>query len=127
MIQFTGLCRDDKILFKLWNFVNNEDANGNSSGGGLHTFILLLSADPSVSCAHFSPLHLFADTAYSLISILDEKEMYESDHSFTLIQLREIARFTNLFCFKVIFNYLVFSIMHKYDAFINLINFEIDK
>lgn len=99
------MCRDDKILLKLWNFINNKNFNGNlNCGDSLNTFILLLNADPTVSSAHFSPLHLFADTAYSLISILDEKEMYESDHPFTLIQLREIARFTNLFCFKVNLN-----------------------
>lgn len=103
----SGLCRDDKILFKLWNFVNNEDLSGNSNGGGIHTFILLLNADSSVSNAYFSPLHLFADTAYSLISILDEKEMYESDHPFSLTQLREIARFANLFCFKVIWEGII--------------------
>uniref|UniRef100_A0A915DWR5 HECT-type E3 ubiquitin transferase n=1 Tax=Ditylenchus dipsaci TaxID=166011 RepID=A0A915DWR5_9BILA len=83
----SGLCRNDTILLQLWNYVN-EDANG---------------------ClpAHFAPLHLFADTAYSLISILDEKEMYESNVPFKLDQLQEIAKFANTFCFKVIWEKLI--------------------
>lgn len=94
---FSGLCRDDTILVRLWNFVNGGDAESS----GLNTYISLLYADPTVTLPHFSPLHLFADIAYSLISILDEKEMYESDRPFKVEQLREIARFTNQFCFKV--------------------------
>ncbi|KAI1727894.1 HECT-domain (ubiquitin-transferase) domain-containing protein [Ditylenchus destructor] len=97
----SGLCRNDAVLLQLWNFIN-EDRNG-----GLSNYLGFLTADPSVSQPHFAPLHLFADTAYSLISILDEREMYESSAPFKLDQLREIARFANVFCFKVIWDNLI--------------------
>lgn len=58
----SGLCRNDAVLLQLWNFIN-EDRNG-----GLSNYLSFLTADPSVSLPHFAPLHLFADTAYSLIS-----------------------------------------------------------
>lgn len=37
-------------------------------------------------------------------SILDEEEMYEKGGPFTVEQLSAIAKFCNLFCFRVIWN-----------------------
>lgn len=44
---------------------------------------------------------------FKAFRILDEKEMYESSAPFKLDQLREIARFSNVFCFKVIWENLI--------------------
>uniref|UniRef100_A0AC34QY40 HECT-type E3 ubiquitin transferase n=1 Tax=Panagrolaimus sp. JU765 TaxID=591449 RepID=A0AC34QY40_9BILA len=62
----------------------------------------LFSADPTGSLPHFSPFSLFAHTAHTQISSLDEQEMYEEGVPFSTQQLCDIAHFTNVFCFKAI-------------------------
>ncbi|KAI6183743.1 HECT-type E3 ubiquitin transferase [Aphelenchoides bicaudatus] len=106
----SALCQDDRLLTQLWAFLNDP------STGGVNNYLKLLSADPSASLAHFSPLHLFCGTACSLISILDEVEMYEQDSPFTLSQLTEIARFTNIFCFQCIWRNLIDFEQHRPNA-----------
>uniref|UniRef100_A0A914EGA9 Ubiquitin-protein ligase E3B n=1 Tax=Acrobeloides nanus TaxID=290746 RepID=A0A914EGA9_9BILA len=96
----SALCRDDSILIQLWLFVESDN-------GGLQTFLSYIKADPSASLPHFAPLSLFADIAYSLISILDEKEMYENGSPFSITQLCSIAKFVNIFCFKAIWEKLI--------------------
>ncbi|KAI6228455.1 HECT-type E3 ubiquitin transferase [Aphelenchoides besseyi] len=101
MSILNSICFDDRILAQLWNFVVD------SNFGGLENYVRLLAIDPLVTSANFAPLHLFADAAQSLIQILDEKEMYESGSPFSITTLRNIARFTNLFCFKCIWDGLI--------------------
>ncbi|KAI6218331.1 HECT-type E3 ubiquitin transferase [Aphelenchoides fujianensis] len=101
MSILNSICCDDRILVQLWNFVIDPTA------GGLENYVRLLAVDPLVTSPNFAPLHLFADAAQSLIQILDEKEMYESGSPFTIEKLRDIARFTNLFCFKCIWENLI--------------------
>ncbi|KAI6172338.1 HECT-type E3 ubiquitin transferase [Aphelenchoides besseyi] len=101
MSILNSICFDDRILAQLWNFVVD------SNFGGLENYVRLLAVDPLVTSANFAPLHLFADAAQSLIQILDEKEMYESGSPFSITTLRNIARFTNMFCFKCIWDGLI--------------------
>ncbi|CAD5216371.1 unnamed protein product [Bursaphelenchus xylophilus] len=89
----SGLCRNEKILASLWEFINE---------GGVESYWKLLTLDPNVSLPYSSPLELFAEAAHSLISILDEKELYENQKPFTLKHLCEISSFLNTFCFRCI-------------------------
>ncbi|KAH7694257.1 ubiquitin-protein ligase UBE3B, partial [Aphelenchoides avenae] len=106
----SGLCRDDTILLQLWNFVNEDNT------AGLNNYLSFLSVDPTVTLPHFAPLHLFADIACSLISILDEKEMYENGTPFKLAQLCEMAKFANTFCFRVIWEKSMVLCEHRLNA-----------
>ncbi|CAD5212189.1 unnamed protein product [Bursaphelenchus okinawaensis] len=94
----SGLCRNEKILVGLWEFIND---------GGIESYWKLLTLDPDIKLPYSSSLELFAEAAHSLISILDEKELYENQKPFTLKQLCEIASFCNTFCFRCIWEELL--------------------
>ncbi|CAG9533224.1 unnamed protein product [Cercopithifilaria johnstoni] len=95
----SGLCREDFLLPLLWGHIVGLSPVDN----GLSHIIALVASHPS-KITHFAPIVLFANCAASVISILDEEEMYEQGGPFTLDQLCAIAKFCNLFCFRVIWN-----------------------
>ncbi|TKR77640.1 hypothetical protein L596_018573 [Steinernema carpocapsae] len=95
----SGLCREDYLLPLLWSCVCSA-----SSDSGLTFYLNLLASDREQTLPHFAPLMLFADTAASVISILDEEEMYERGTPFSITQLCSIAKFANAFCFKAVWN-----------------------
>uniref|UniRef100_A0A915Q147 HECT-type E3 ubiquitin transferase n=1 Tax=Setaria digitata TaxID=48799 RepID=A0A915Q147_9BILA len=95
----SGLCREDFLLPLLWEHIVSLSPSDN----GLSHVIALIASYPS-KITHFAPVILFANCATSVISILDEEEMYEKGGPFTLNQLCAIAKFCNLFCFRVIWN-----------------------
>ncbi|CAK5086928.1 unnamed protein product [Meloidogyne enterolobii] len=100
----SSLSRNDSlVLAKLWHYINPDVSNTE----GFKTCLGYLVTDPSVTSPHFAPLQLFGEIAYSLISILDEKEMYETEKPFTRIQLCQIATFANRFCFHAIWDSLI--------------------
>uniref|UniRef100_A0A0R3S056 Ubiquitin-protein ligase E3B n=1 Tax=Elaeophora elaphi TaxID=1147741 RepID=A0A0R3S056_9BILA len=95
----SGLCQEDFLLPLLWEHI----VSLSPADCGLSHVIALVASHPS-KITHFAPIVLFANCATSVISILDEEEMYEQGGPFTLDQLCAIARFCNLFCFRVIWN-----------------------
>ncbi|KAK6102329.1 HECT-domain (ubiquitin-transferase) family protein [Brugia pahangi] len=95
----SGLCREDFLLPLLWEHIVSLSPTDN---GLSHVIALIASHSPKIT--HFAPIVLFANCAASVISILDEEEMYEEGGPFTLDQLCAIAKFCNLFCFRVIWN-----------------------
>ncbi|VDM09003.1 unnamed protein product, partial [Wuchereria bancrofti] len=95
----SGLCREDFLLPLLWEHIVSLSPIDN---GLSHVIALVASHSPKIT--HFAPIVLFANCAASVISILDEEEMYEEGGPFTLDQLCAIAKFCNLFCFRVIWN-----------------------
>uniref|UniRef100_A0A8R1TY48 Ubiquitin-protein ligase E3B n=1 Tax=Onchocerca volvulus TaxID=6282 RepID=A0A8R1TY48_ONCVO len=95
----SGLCREDFLLPLLWEHIVSLSPADN---GLSHMIALVASYSPRIT--HFAPIVLFANCAASVISILDEEEMYEKGGPFTLDQLCAIAKFCNLFCFRVIWN-----------------------
>uniref|UniRef100_A0A914YK25 Ubiquitin-protein ligase E3B n=1 Tax=Panagrolaimus superbus TaxID=310955 RepID=A0A914YK25_9BILA len=94
----SGLCQDDSVLTQLWNYISN------SRHGISHSLLNLFNADPKCEIPHFAPIALFAEIALSLISILDEKELYEEGQPFDMKQIIEISQFVNHFCFKAIWD-----------------------
>uniref|UniRef100_A0A158R3Z5 HECT-type E3 ubiquitin transferase n=1 Tax=Syphacia muris TaxID=451379 RepID=A0A158R3Z5_9BILA len=92
-----GLCREDFLLPHLFTYIVSFSPADN----GL-TYVLNLLSSHSDNISHFAPLILFANCAATVISILDEDEMYEQEKPFTLEQLRTLAKFCNHFCFRVI-------------------------
>uniref|UniRef100_A0A915CEU8 Ubiquitin-protein ligase E3B n=2 Tax=Parascaris univalens TaxID=6257 RepID=A0A915CEU8_PARUN len=94
-----GLCREDFLLPQLWEHIVSLSAQDN----GLSYVLSLLSSQPP-TISHFAPFILFANCATSVISILDEEEMYEKGGPFTTEQLCAIAKFCNHFCFRAIWN-----------------------
>nr|CAD2191708.1 unnamed protein product [Meloidogyne enterolobii] len=100
----SSLSRNDSlVLAKLWHYINPDVSNTE----GFKTCLGYLVTDPGVTSPHFAPLQLFGEIAYSLISILDEREMYETEKPFTRIQLCQIATFANRFCFHAIWDSLI--------------------
>ncbi|KAL4003660.1 HECT-domain (ubiquitin-transferase) family protein [Acanthocheilonema viteae] len=95
----SGLCREDFLLPLLWEHIVNLSPTDN----GLSHIIALVTSHSS-KITHLAPIILFANCATSVISILDEEEMYERGGPFTLDQLCAIAKFCNLFCFRMIWN-----------------------
>ncbi|KAK0416803.1 hypothetical protein QR680_012692 [Steinernema hermaphroditum] len=95
----SGLCREDYLLPLLWSSISSS-----SQDSGLTFHLNLLASDRAQTLPHFAPLMLFADTAASVISILDEEEMYERGTPFSLSQLSSIAKFANVFCFRAVWN-----------------------
>ncbi|KAM3722651.1 Ubiquitin-protein ligase E3B [Dirofilaria immitis] len=95
----SGLCREDFLLPLLWEHIVSLSPADN----GLSHMIALVASHPQKT-THFAPIILFANCAVSVISILDEEEMYEQGGPFSLDQLCAIAKFCNLFCFRVIWN-----------------------
>uniref|UniRef100_A0AC35G8I0 HECT-type E3 ubiquitin transferase n=1 Tax=Panagrolaimus sp. PS1159 TaxID=55785 RepID=A0AC35G8I0_9BILA len=94
----SGLCQDDSVLTQLWTYISN------SKHGISHSLLNLFNADPTASVPHFAPIALFAEIALSLISILDEKELYEEGTPFNMKQIIDISQFVNHFCFKAIWD-----------------------
>ncbi|VDM45036.1 unnamed protein product [Toxocara canis] len=94
-----GLCREDFLLPQLWEHI----VSLSPQDSGLSYLLSLLSSQPP-TIPHFAPLILFANSAASVISILDEEEMYEKGGPFTVEQLCAIAKFCNRFCFRAIWN-----------------------
>ncbi|KAL7071225.1 hypothetical protein ACQ4LE_009425 [Meloidogyne hapla] len=100
----SSLSRNDSlVLAKLWHYINPDVSNTE----GFETCLGYLVTDPSVTSPHFAPLQLFGEISYSLISILDEREMYETEKPFTRVQLCQIATFANRFCFHAIWDSLI--------------------
>ncbi|KAL3106558.1 hypothetical protein niasHT_016680 [Heterodera trifolii] len=116
-----SLGRDDTLLLQhLWQFLNEQPApppppqqqkrreDGTAiENVRLRTYLGYLVSDPEVLAAQFAPLQLFIDITFTLISILDEREMYECERPFGRDQLRQIAKFVNLFCFHALWNELI--------------------
>uniref|UniRef100_A0A183CBV0 HECT-type E3 ubiquitin transferase n=1 Tax=Globodera pallida TaxID=36090 RepID=A0A183CBV0_GLOPA len=102
--------RASNICGQFLNEQRRQD-NGCAAGGSddvrLRTYLGYLVSDTDVLAPHFAPLQLFADITFTLISILDEREMYECDRPFRRDQLRQIAKFVNHFCFQALWNELI--------------------
>uniref|UniRef100_A0A7E4VEV6 Ubiquitin-protein ligase E3B n=1 Tax=Panagrellus redivivus TaxID=6233 RepID=A0A7E4VEV6_PANRE len=91
----SGLCHDDGILRQLWKYIKTK----NLCADGILKMINT-SQDSTIT----APVLLFADVALSLISILDESEMYEKQTPFTREELCEVAKFANSFCYHAIWD-----------------------
>ncbi|MFH4976867.1 hypothetical protein AB6A40_003576 [Gnathostoma spinigerum] len=96
-----GLCREDFLLPQLWMY----NASLSPADSGLSYYLSLLGSGSPLS--YFAPLILFANCATSVISILDEEEMYEKGGPFCIKDLCDVADFCNKFCFRVIWNDLL--------------------
>ncbi|KAK7473434.1 hypothetical protein BaRGS_00035310 [Batillaria attramentaria] len=98
-----GLSYTDTLLPLLWRFLCDLGPTC-----GLKTFLELLTQAPN-STIHpvFSLLTLFCETASHLITTLDDVEMYEQRHIFTMNDYIKMSEFLNLFVFRVIWNNLI--------------------
>ncbi|CAJ0587122.1 unnamed protein product, partial [Mesorhabditis spiculigera] len=103
----SGICREDTLLVPLWTYLKSSEnhASSSSESGPLPIFLSYYSTDPCTP--HLAPLHLFCDASALTISILDEEEMYDKGIPFSQQMLCEIAQFSNLFCFRVVWNGLI--------------------
>ncbi|CAJ0938293.1 unnamed protein product, partial [Mesorhabditis belari] len=105
----SGLCREDALLGQLWSYLRQWGGSSSLSGsnGPLATSLSFFASNPTTP--HLNPLHLFCDATALTISILDEEEMYEKGTPFSQPQLAAIARLTNLFCFRAVWNGLLIN------------------
>uniref|UniRef100_A0A0N5A261 HECT-type E3 ubiquitin transferase n=1 Tax=Parastrongyloides trichosuri TaxID=131310 RepID=A0A0N5A261_PARTI len=92
-----SITNDDLILPSLWHHINRDSKSVNF-------YLKIMQQDKKSESPHCSVLILFSKATVSILNLLDEKEMYEIQKPFTLNELCEIARFSNHFCFRAIWN-----------------------
>ncbi|PAV73433.1 hypothetical protein WR25_04663 isoform A [Diploscapter pachys] len=102
----SALCRDDAILRQLWRYITSLPSIKGQSSSISSAVSFYSRCLPSVT--HYSaPLQLFCDSAASLISILDEEELFQKGVPFSIGDLIDMCKFCNLFCFKAIWTGLI--------------------
>lgn len=94
----TGICYQEKILINLWKIV--WSFGGKSS---LNLFLNSLELDLKVESPEFQLLILVCDCSTYLITLLDDKEVYEEQKPFQIQDLIQISSFLNNFIFRIIY------------------------
>ena len=94
----TGICYQEKILINLWKIV--WSFGGKSS---LNLFLNSLELDLKVESPEFQLLILVCDCSTYLITLLDDKELYEEQKPFQIQDLIQISSFLNNFIFRIIY------------------------
>lgn len=94
----TGICYQEKILINLWKIV--WSFGGKSS---LNLFLNSLELDLKVESPEFQLLILVCDCSTYLITLLDDKEVYEEQKPFQIQDLIQISAFLNNFIFRIIY------------------------
>lgn len=98
----TELCLHDFLIKNLWTFIRSL-----SSDSGVKAFIEHLALYTKSSATELHILILFCECGSHLISVLDDTELYEKQHPFTINELNSISQFLNQFVYKLIVQHLV--------------------
>lgn len=94
----TGICYQEQILINLWKIIWSIGGKNN-----LNLFVNSLELDLKVESPEFQLLILVCDCSTYLITLLDDKEVYEEQKPFQIQDLTQISSFLNNFIFRVIY------------------------
>lgn len=95
-----GLCYQDVLLPRLWMMISHIGPQC-----GLKIFLEVLAGkENNISHPLFNLLQLSCDTAWHIITILDDVEMYEQEQPFPLHMLITISGFLNGFIFHSVWD-----------------------
>jgi ubiquitin-protein ligase E3 B len=97
-----GLCYGDVLLPNLWTLFQSLGPSC-----GQKAFIDLLAVNPKATSPEFQLLILFADCMAHLLTILDDREMYETQKPFALGHFVTLSTIINQFLFKAIWSNLM--------------------
>ncbi|CAI4227822.1 unnamed protein product [Auanema sp. JU1783] len=103
----SGMCHSDLLLQQLWAYLKRWGSPYAASSSEPVPLTAALKILTRPNSTHAAPLHLFAEAASSVISILDEEEMYDKGIPFPTSELLGIAKFCNWFCFKAIWQGII--------------------
>uniref|UniRef100_A0A5S6QH07 Ubiquitin-protein ligase E3B n=1 Tax=Trichuris muris TaxID=70415 RepID=A0A5S6QH07_TRIMR len=92
-----GLCYQDVLLPKLWAYFVSSDVQSSVT-----YHLTLLKDDTAEADSVLKSISVFFESASYLLTIADDYELFTLEKPFNVSELTEMARFSNLFIFRSI-------------------------